>query len=66
MKQHWNSSKTTQEAENILYIHANKRTQMPIYEGHLDFSLTFSKETLVIFLNSKLSPSFLFLGDFHT
>jgi len=46
MKQHCNSSKTTQAAENILRVHANKPTQTPIYEGGLDFSLMVSKEAL--------------------
>ena len=64
MKQHWNSSKTTQEAENILHVHANKLIQMPIYEGGLDFSLTISKEALVF--SWTLSSHLYFLRDFHT
>lgn len=55
-KQHWNSSKTTQETENILHVHENKLTQMPIYEDSSDFSLMISKEALVFSwtLNSHL------------
>lgn len=65
MKQCWNRSKTTQEAENILHVHANKLIKMPIYEGGLDFSLTISKEALVF--SWTLSSGLLyFLGDFHT
>ena len=46
MKQHWNSSKTTQEAQNIFHVHANKTPQMPVDEGGLDFSSMLSKEAL--------------------